>query len=260
MNKAEKLYKKSSQKFGDKLFQSCRTGDIEFIKDFANSELAKKYTSPSTIWQMIEESTKHNHIDIVRCIFSSPNLINVVKKEIAFEMCFKTAFAEGYTNIIKCLIEEFDAKLGLYIGARGCINAIRNNHFDIIKYIYEQSNQHELIKREIAFSEMLGTSIESSRFEITRFLIESPKLVDKEGNSYFYSNLKKVFLPQYHNQQEILNFFVFDLKLEKNHFIEEFIKEHPQSEFAHKFNLRELNKDLNSNLEIKENTSKKIKI
>jgi hypothetical protein len=57
-----------------------------------------------------------------------------------------------------------------------------------------------------------------------------------------------------------VNFLIFDLKIEKNHFVEDFLKEYPHPEIAHKFNLRELNKDLNSSLETKENNSKKLKI
>lgn len=260
MTKLEKLYKKSSQQFGDKLFKSCRSGDVKFIQEFASSQLSIEYSSPSTIWQMIEESTKNGHVDIVRTIFNSPNLMSVVNKEVAFESCFRTAFNEGHADIIQCLIKEFNAELELYNGARGCIHAIRNNHFNVIKYIYEESKQTHLIEREIVYSEMLGTSVESGRFEITKFLIESPKLVDKDGISYFYSNFNKIFLPNYHNQKDILNFFVFDLKIERNKFIDIFLKEHPNSKIAQLFELRELNQELMSDLSIQPSSSKKIKI
>lgn len=260
METVAKLYKRDSQEFGDRLFQSCRNGNTAFIKEFMESSILKEYSSPSTVWQMLEDSGLNKHLEIIKYVLQSEYLMGIVEKEVPFQKCFQTACRVGDLPTIKYLIEDLKIDLTFLYIATGCYELIKNNEIESLKYILNQPQSEDFLKIEIRFPNLIRNACEHGHMEILQYLMSFPKL-QVNNESYLFINPTEILKSAIvYEQAEVVKFLIFNLNLEKNNEIIDYLKKNPNQEINNLFALKELNKTLNSELKIEQNNKKRIKL
>lgn len=260
METSAQIYKRDSQEFGDKLFQSCRNGNNSFIKEFIESGFVKEYAHASTVWQMLEESGLNKHLEIVKCVLESEHLMGLVKKGVPYEKSFHTACSVGDLPTIKYLFEDLKINLNYLYISIGCTELIKRNHIESLKYVLSQPQSEEFLKNEIRFPNLIKNACENGQVEILEYLLSFPKL-QVNNQSYLFINptaiLKSAIL---HEQTESVRFLIFNLGIERNDEIDSCLKQSSTPEIDKLFALKELNKTLNSELKIEHSKDKRMKV
>lgn len=260
METSAQIYQRDSQEFGDRLFQSCRNGNTAFIKEFIESGFVKEYAHASAVWQMLEESGRNKHLEIIKCVLESDYLMGLVKKGVPEQRCFQTACDVGDLPTIKYLFEDLKINLHyLYISV-GCGELVKHNHIESLQYVLSQPQAEEFLKKEIRFPNLIKNACENGQVEILEYLVSFPKL-QVNNQSYLFINptamLKSAIV---YEQKEIIRFLICNLDIEKNDEIIDYLKNNPNQEIDKLFALKELNKTLNSELKIEENNTKRLKL
>jgi hypothetical protein len=171
------------------------------------------------------------------------------------------------------------------------IDACQDGNFEEVKYLL---NSHDLVKNaDIHAYDDLGFRKACARghLDIARYLLTSPELEEHadmnaceneslkvnstNGNLYsvkfmtspeFKDKLKLdgvlEFFFKYVNQKNVhvAHYFIFDLNIERTESINKILKDYPDSKLEKAFALRDLNKELNTELSINKEIPKKVKI
>lgn len=171
---------------------------------------------------------------------------------------------EGNFDIVKYVLtsEEIEKHANISLeGNKALINACTKGHLDIVKYLLTSTE----LKKHANINAQNGKALDYACFkghlEVVKYLTTSKELkkkidINKNIGKYFKSALEG-------NQEELLWYFMVDLNVEKTPQIERALKLHPNKKVEKLFELRDINKSLNSELlpnEVGNKNNKRIKM
>jgi len=260
METVEELYERSDYEFEQKLFSACRSGDLEFIEEFVNSNIKKDYMFASTIWHMLEHGCKNKQSNIVKYIIETKCLIDLINTEKAFERCFQDACTSGGLEIVKYLWDSNIEELTVFAIGSGCREAIQYKHQDIIKLILNHPKSKDFLKYELSFPELLQAASEFNNVEALKYIASFPNLM-KDGKSYLYDHADKIiYFAIHHENIEVVRFLVCDMDFDKTKDIKQILKQRNNKEINNIFKLKKLNKDLTEELISEASVIKRMKL
>jgi hypothetical protein len=246
MNKAEQLFKKCPDEFDQQLFSACRDGDLDFIRLFTSSSYLKNNITASHVWRMLEESSKNNHVDVLREFFNCSKLFDMKSIKTVKELIFRVACANNQINVLKYLFDEQkDTVLDGYEIVLEMRSIIKNDSIELMKYLVKQER---VLLLEVQYAYILRATLEFDKLEATRWLIEN--IENDAGLPYFNSHLHKLFL----KDKKACELFVVELNIAENTPIKNFFYENKKSYLETVFKLKNLNKSLDKSLENNNNT------
>jgi hypothetical protein len=104
------------------------------------------------------------------------------------------------------------------------------------------------------------TACKNDNVEVLKFLLFSPKIREHvDVHTQLDIAIKLSIARESFN---VLEYLIIELNIPKNRYIEQHLKDNPKSEAIRLFELRNLNKDLNTELSLEniENTNRKLKL
>lgn len=242
------------------VYEACKNGDVQFLQDFLNSDLYK-YSNQVSTNQMLMLGCMKNQPGIVKCIFESNEArkgIDILKE---IRELVKITCEKGNFELTKYLLERPELKdenadsEAPLMAALYCCSC---GHLEILKYILSSFPDEPLISRGLQNGNLLVAACEDGHIEVVKYLLESSKLqinFELEGNQY------KLFTSAYDNNQfEVLRYFIVDLDWKKTDSIKEYMAKKFKPEVDNLFNMRELNKYLNEELNDNLPHNKKLKV
>jgi ankyrin repeat protein len=238
------------------VYNACKNGDINFLKNFLDSDLFK-YSNQVSVHQMLLHGCFDNQLEIVKCIFDMWEARRTFKVLDEVRELVKITCEKGYFEITKFLLEQPELKdenansdapmmAALYCSSFG--------HLNILKYIFESFPDDPLMLKGLKNGIILDAACDEGRLEIVKYLMESPDIKIKFG---LQDNGNQLFRAAYdRNHFEVLRYFIFDLNLEKTEDIKEYMSHVFKKDVDNMFNVRELNKSLKEELSTQsDNTS-----
>jgi hypothetical protein len=243
------------------VYNACKNGDVNFLKNFLDSDLFK-YSNQISVNQMLIHSCFNNQLEVVKCIFDSGECRKGFKILSEVSELLKTTCEKGYFELSKFLLEqpEFkDKNANSYAPMVAALYASSFGHLNILKYVIKSFTDDPLLNKGLKNGSILEAACEEGKLEIVKYLMESQDLIIKFN---LQDNNNQLFRATYeHNQFEVLRYFIFDLNLEKTETIKEYMSHVFKKDVDNMFNIRDLNKSLNKELSHQsDNSFKKLKV
>jgi len=243
--------------------QACIVGDIEKIKFLLTSNKLKKnvdiHFDDDNGFIM---ACQNGQLETVRYLLTSPDLKEHADIHACLDWGLCMACRIGNLEIVKYLLSSPELKEHANIHAdddHALFQTFIDGHLHIIKYLLTSSDlkEHATIYPENHLR--LATSKE--HINILDFLFKSDELQNKidphVGNDIiFYTAYKECKI-------NVLNYLIYDLNIEINDSIENYLNDKRISIFdkvKNMFEMRELNKDLSQNLNNNNNNQAKPKL
>lgn len=260
METIEELYTRSDYEFEQKLYESCRNGNTNFIEEFINSNIKKDYLFSSIIWKMLEDASIYKQNHIVKLILDTECLARNINREKAIKRCFTDACTVGDFDMVEHLLNNEKEDLDINSIASGCREAIRCNNINVLKYILNHDEAKPFLKYELMTSDLLQSSAEYGNVEAINYIISFQGLMQNE-KSYFYEHTDKVLMfAVYHQHIEMVRFLVCEMDIEKTKEVASLLRDNPHKEINKIFQLKDLNKTLNSELSVDKTSIKRMKV
>ena len=248
----------TQQELKDKLLHACSHGNINFIKQIVNTDLVGSIPSGPLCYQLGLAACANGKTDIIKCLIDSPELHNRINREHYITEYFKIACANGRLKTVEYLstadnINRENPKLLFSIGLT---HATRDGKLNIAKYLLE--NFRDLINEDvIKTGQLVNTACEYGELEILKYL-HSINILNKDN---IHQHDDANFMLAYDNNKlEVIRYFIFDLNMDKTEDIKQILSQKKNKEIEHMFTLRDLNKELHSNLELNQSINKKLKV
>jgi len=251
----KKLYKK--------LLTACKVGDSSFVKEVINSGLDNQINEPVPS-KMIEHASGYGYLEIIQAIYESEHLKKQIDNETTLKESTEKAFQYGHIEIVKFLVPKLDT-LGGYndkIVSNGISDAIMNGKLNIVKILIENPPIKTTLNRDFFIDKAMNLGSIYDRVDIVKYAMEI------DNFQYFNKdkdNLLNTFWGALCNgSMNIIKYFIFDLKVEKNQAIESLLNNQssPDYEIAnHWFNIRDNLNSLEEELPTKDSSlQKKMKL
>jgi hypothetical protein len=248
----------SQEALKSELLNACISGNINFIKQIVNTDLVGRIPSGPLCYQLGLAACANDKTDIIKCLMDSPELHNRINREHYITEYFKIACANGRLKTVEYLstadnINRENPKLLFSIGLT---YATRDGKLNITKYLLEHFK--DLINEDvIKTGQLVNTACEYGELEILKYL-HSINILNKDN---IHQDDDANFRIAYDNNKlEIIRYFIFDLNMDKTEDIKQILSEKKNKEIEHMFALRDLNKELHSDLEVKQSINKKLKV
>jgi len=241
-------YKKSitptqQEKINDALISACQHGILEEIKEFL--------TSPN--------------LDMHANILASKGS----RRNYNLKFPLSIACKDGHLDVIKYLLTSSDLKNHADIKQSNyfaVFEACLYGHLDIVKYFLTSSDLNDkpnihIIDYNGDNETLLDIACTRARIDIVKFLLTSTELEDHPD---IHRNNDNGFImaATYNtdNHIELVKYLIFDYKIEKTKNIINYLKKNPDKEIEQWFNMRDLNQNLNKELDNNIVISKKMKV
>jgi len=256
------LDNKNMKEFFKKLVNSCRTGDVEFIKEIIGSDLVKRINDPVP-GKMLMESSASGNMEIIQALYDSPVLKKHIHKHDFVRDSVIRAFECGQVEVSKFLLKKLDSLNGYHDGVifTGILNAMAKGKINIIKNYLEDSSIR--VDKEKLIQKTLDQSCFYDQLDIAKYIIQTTNIQESKDFSQMMDSMFLTCLK--HKSYDVLRYFVFDLNIAKTPFIDSalfMVKDNNSSNVSNWFNIRELGQSLETELnQIATNsTNKKMKV
>jgi len=213
--------------------QACLSGNLDIVKELLYLPIEhtnSNITFNHAFIRLLEENKKETY-HVITYLMNEPILENILRPPGA-----------PYSGLESILRSAFS-------------NAARNGDISLFEVLLNL--EHDLDKAPIVLNDIgfLSNIISSNnRVDFVKHFFTHPKLEDK-------LNPLMLFLLSCNDQAwDIIRFFVFEQKIEKSEAISKVIQEHKYDEAIKMFELRDLNGNLNNDLNQNKEISKKLKI
>lgn len=242
-----------------KLLHACANGNINFIKQIVNTELVGRIPSGSLCYQLGLAACANGKTDIIKCLIDSPDLHNKINRENYITEYFKMACANGHLKTVEYLAtdDKINRENHQLLFSIGLTYSTRDGRLNIAKYLLKQFKDLILNADVIQNGTLVNTACEYGEVEILKHL-HSINILNQDN---IHQHNDKHFEIAYDNKKlEVIQYFIFDLHMNKTEDINNFLKRNPSTEIEKMFTLRDLNISLNADLETNQSTSKKLKV
>lgn len=222
------------------------------FKDLDQKDLDKEFV----------EACKYGNLEIVKYLLTSPELKKHANLYASDDSGFKNACHNGHLDIIEYIITSDELKdypnsrfknkftfSDSYVGAIGDFDT-----FKLLNELLRLSGEDACILNEV----VIKYAAQRGHSEVVKYMLNyleldsHPKRNEIKEFSFFWASRK--------NFLDIANFLIFDMNIEKSEDIEEFLKEEPNKQVEHMFELRKLNGKLREELPSAKINDKKMKI
>lgn len=227
---------------------ACKNNDMESIRYLTKSEefrdLVHPYLGDGFISAVIL-----NHLEVVKYLLTEPGL--TVNVPIGFHNHDALSFAcqKGHIELVRYLLTSSDLKQKADIHARAdeaLCKALRFDNVEVLDYLLASPELTTHSDIDAAFL----TDSDKGYYEIFQ---------EFSFNVDDFSQDDKLFMMAYHNSAlENLNYLIFKRNIPKTATIEKILKHIPSVEVTSKFELREINAKLNTQLAINPMTPNKL--
>ncbi len=271
-------YKKLNQEFAT----FCLIGDLDKVKSIFNEHeynpsIFNSFLNIVNIVTSFNPNHKNSQALANACLMGKTNIVEYLleqekfKKNLtnsAIQVSLQIAISSGSLEIVKMLLPLNKKSLGLYIAVElGYKKACYLGHLDTVKYLTLDKdlnfNQLEQTygsqsKAPFKYSGFLNAGA-GGQLEVIKFLSESPEMQNQFNFNMLNNPGVKVKMEV--NSLEVMNYFIFNLKLKRNDPLIQGMIINPKiaKDVDLLFQKQELFKDLNVDFEnnIEEKTAKK---
>jgi hypothetical protein len=203
------------------IYGACQVGDIETIKNFLNSNSSNAgFTARKDM--MLMHAVKHDQIKLINFMLETFKLSHNEKKIIPNVANF--AISNNKLKVFESIIENFfndESLIDTLEKGKTLRIASSIGNLDAIKYILNNDNLKKYVNIHVNDDAIFREAFEAK-------------------------------------QKHVLHYFIFDLNIEITSNIKNMID--IDSEIAHMFELRSINKDLNNDLNNNSSILKKLKV
>lgn len=203
----------------------------------------------------------NNRLDIVQYVLTSPELQKHADIHYENESALRMACSQGFINIINYILNSPDLKDHANPDIPGLSiieTATYNGRLDVIKYFlnhpkFEASSLKQITGHPLVMASGHGF------LDIVQYFLTEPKFKDLTD---LHANKESAFKFACSNEQfTIIKYYIFDMNIEKSENITNWLLNRKNDftiEVDRLLVIRELNKDLN--IELDENKSNKMKV
>lgn len=171
------------------------------------------------------------------------------------------ACIEGELEIVQYLLSSTDLKQHADINDEDCLAfcfACSTGNLDIVKYMLTSPELKIHVNINAKEGEPLSWACENGQLEVVKYLLSSSDL--KEHANLHINNDNPFAAAHMNYHDDITNFLIFGCNIERNNNIRRILAEKPDEQIDSWFKLRDLNKELNSDLINHESNLKKPKL
>lgn len=260
-----KLNNKNRKEFYKKIIAASKLGELTFIKDIINSDIANQITA-NPPKKMLENASGYGHIEIIKDLFTSKHLTKHINYPDILKGALQKAFQHGHLEVVKFLIPKID-NIGAYhngLISSGVTDAAMTGKIELIRVFLEDSPIRNTIDKNELIGKIINIGCIYNQLEIVKYAIE------KDNSQYFNketNNINNTFVTSLTNgSMDVLKYFIFDLNIEKNSSLSNFLDTNLNENFEkvnNWFKIRDINKDLQEELPIIKNEkspTKKLKM
>jgi hypothetical protein len=248
--------KLSSQDLNRELVKACESGDLELAKYLVSSnELPVHADITHNKWIAIKSATASGQIDVVKYFLEDiqnhyPNIV------------FYHACQNGQLEILKLVYEATDFKSekdsSWYYGG---LSAASSGQVNIIDY-FLTSKEFILFVKNNQMEDLFTGACNSGQINVVEYLANLPKFI--QNNSLNNACNKGMIVACDSNETEMMKYLIFNLNMTLKENTKEHLIKAGRNDILDMFNIRELRKDLhtdlNKNLRIHNEQTRKIKI
>lgn len=212
------------------------------------------------------------NLDLVKFLLTSPTVLENASININNGIALRNACGVGSLELVQYLLtspelkEHADIEMGSNFGTAFPF-ACSSGNLDLVKYLLTSpdlkthSNPHLFIKETNDYSSDIEEPVSSLLFaalkghtHIIDYLVSSPELkknVDiHEGEDFLFKKLYE------HSKYDVIEYLVFNKKLDYTENIKEFLKENPDKIVHSIFTIKMLDKELSNKVESEANSKK----
>jgi len=198
--------------------------------------------------------------DLVKYLLTSPKLIRHADINTRHDYLFDHACMTDNLEFIKFILETPNLQRTVPLAAsciKGIQHSAKRNHLEVLKYFEDNLKKAQGFISTPFYQTLMQDACASGSLDTFKYLTQKYcKLTDL--NEKDYEKFSKQFQG---NHISLIHYLIFDLNIPKTKYVEEFIeKSKIKDEINNLFQLRELNKNLNSELPSLPTLNKKSKI
>lgn len=179
----------------------------------------------------------------------------------AVDTALEKAFKIGNIPKIKRLLltpdldsfEEFP-----YILGDSLEKACEKGQLELVQFLLTATEFEDYIDINHNQGDPLICATSSGHLDIVKYLLTFPDLKEHADLHILNDIVFKITVE--HSQFHILNYFIQELNIPRSSNIDNYLKEHPNEKVEHMFQLRELNKELSSELNNSDMQTKRVKL
>jgi hypothetical protein len=246
-------YTKLSQNdLNNSLKDACTNGDLELAKYLISSnELHIHADISHNKWQAIKLATAAGHIEVVKYFLEDiqnhyPNIV------------FNVACQNGKIEILKHLFttEEFQSQRNP-IWYYGCLSATTEGQAQVLDYFLNTTEFSQFIQNE-KIDEFFTGACSFGHISVLEYLIKLPRFI--QNNSLNDACNKGLINACDNNEKAVIRYLIFNLNMNPTIETKDYLAKAGREDIKELFNLRELNKNLQLELDEHQAPNKKIKI
>jgi ankyrin repeat protein len=293
---SEKFKDKNASELNDVFIEACQNGNIEIVKHLLiDYNSITEDTSLLKKAHGLDKAAVYGHLDIVKCLLNE--LKNDSELLDYLNSALKYACMYGHLSIVDYLLTSNDLTLKPNIHAdsdNALFHACSSGHLDIIKYLLESpklkehssilprclpiagmgghlnvvqyflTNDNSKIREKVypEINETLFDACATGQLDVVKYLIKSKDL-DVNANSN-YNKYSTFDIALRNHRINILEYFILELNIERNTDINNSLKRassNPSVNLVNKlFDLREIKKEVISELNSNETNNKRLKV
>jgi ankyrin repeat protein len=178
------------------------------------------------------------------------------------DVLLHVACDEGNLDLVKYVLTSDEIEKHAIItseGNKALINACSQGHLEIVKYLLTSNDLKKHANINAQDGKVLDYACFKGHLEVVRFLTTSEDLKKKiDINKNIVRNFGYTLEG---GNSEVITYFIVDLNIEKTQGVERALKSYPNKQAEKLFELRKVNKELQSELNIATDNKKfKIKL
>jgi hypothetical protein len=195
--------------------------------------------------------------DLVKYLLISPELKHHADINYEFDYIFEHACSGGHLEFIKFIMDTPSLNRNIS-PLKSCNKGInltaRSDHLECLQYF---ESKHKEIDTNIDYYPGMLQALALCKLNTFQYLINK-YLENNKLDEEIYDLFSQIFKT---NQLDLIQYMIFDLNIPKTDYIEGMLENNPLKEQVNNlFSLRELNKNLNSELPNTQSINKKPKI
>ena len=265
------------KKFKKELVQACISGDINLVDSVIdlyenqNFKIFKKIGGALLGHSFLENQSQpyyfgaiascaEGHLNLVRYLLITDKIPFDLCKHIDIDSLVFAACENCHKEIIEFLCNSNELSKNGTIRFNSDIvlhNACMNGHLDMVKYLLTSNNIKEHCDIHSADDRAIVYSFMYEHSDIADYLLKSPNL-NEHANIHAQNDLIFKHASE-HDSKKILEYLIFDLNIDLNDSIKEYLANNPNEDVERMFKIREMSGDLDKKLAIHQSTSHKLK-